>query len=549
MGVKGLNTFIKTLHPTIFKQLPNRFEALRGKRIVIDATLITQRYHYARRSYEYRHIQGWFRLARDLERAGVSAVCVFDGSERSEAKAEEVQRRRDQRQLITERWKMENARYERLCQMKGGIKLLQHLNPLERTEVFKFLDEPSFARIRDLSAQTPELPKEQDTTRKDQVTEPREQSITPIAPSTQESPEQESAPSAPLTPASEERPLSDTLPSPNVSLTDVISIFKTLHISYNAGLAKLTTISAESEVEPQTKPLPPGKEAPDILEAAEATVMTKRQSELSEAEGQLWAEIIQSRYSPTSQADAGFEQHINKLVHQSYEMSESFDRRKSAPDTKIYGESQELLQALGVPCIITTGGIEAEALASSIVLAGHADYVASEDTDVMIYEATLLKNVTQHDSPLITVSGSDMRESLDLTRSQFLDFTLLLGTDFTYRIGQLGPVNAYKLIKAHGSIERIIENISDNPKFKIPATWDTYLKQVNAARLVFQTLPPIPSPEFLKPKQKDDKLLADILKKYGLAFFLMRDDAWDYELASATTVGGNYFGDDPSTWR
>lgn len=40
--------------------------------------------------HPYRHVQMWYRLARELQEAGVSAVCVFDGMERHTAKTREV---------------------------------------------------------------------------------------------------------------------------------------------------------------------------------------------------------------------------------------------------------------------------------------------------------------------------------------------------------------------------------------------------------------------------------------------------------------------------
>ena len=40
--------------------------------------------------HTYRHVLGWYRIVREFEEAGVNAICVFDGSERSEAKRAEV---------------------------------------------------------------------------------------------------------------------------------------------------------------------------------------------------------------------------------------------------------------------------------------------------------------------------------------------------------------------------------------------------------------------------------------------------------------------------
>lgn len=46
--------------------------------------------HFAPIPHQYRHVLGWYRLAKELEDSGVSAICVFDGKERNLAKAREV---------------------------------------------------------------------------------------------------------------------------------------------------------------------------------------------------------------------------------------------------------------------------------------------------------------------------------------------------------------------------------------------------------------------------------------------------------------------------
>ena len=38
----------------------------------------------------YRHVLGWYRVIKELNDYGVTAICVFDGKERSLAKAREV---------------------------------------------------------------------------------------------------------------------------------------------------------------------------------------------------------------------------------------------------------------------------------------------------------------------------------------------------------------------------------------------------------------------------------------------------------------------------
>jgi 5'-3' exonuclease len=77
--------------------------------------------------------------------------------------------------------------------------------------------------------------------------------------------------------------------------------------------------------------------------------------------------------------------------------------------------------------------------------------VVSEDTDVALYGAPLLRRISTRstssfESPDEEISKGDdwrkmnvldpvaLREALGLTKEEFIDFALLCGTDFTERI-------------------------------------------------------------------------------------------------------------------
>lgn len=67
------------------------FKAFVSTKVIFrDATLFTQRLWFAPVFHPNRHVLGWFRLVRDLQSAGVSPICVFDGKERNIAKSREV---------------------------------------------------------------------------------------------------------------------------------------------------------------------------------------------------------------------------------------------------------------------------------------------------------------------------------------------------------------------------------------------------------------------------------------------------------------------------
>lgn len=156
---------------------------------------------------------------------------------------------------------------------------------------------------------------------------------------------------------------------------------------------------------------------------------------------------------------------------------------------------------------------------------------------MLVYEAPLLRNITNRKGPLTIVSGSDVRSVLQLDRAGFIDFALLLGTDFTQRIKNVGPSRAYKFIRQHGTIEQVLAQETAYPP-RVPAR--AYLSQIHTARVVFDTLPPVPDPACLEPGERDEERIAEVLGKYGV-------QTQEYNWEGEATLGSNYFGDKPST--
>lgn len=309
--------------------------------------------------------------------------------------------------------------------------------------------------------------------------------------------------------------------------------------------------------------------------AQEVYDMSKRQCQLTLQEGEFWDSLTSTLGSEPELAPVELHSHyegdahhkmLQELTHKSNIISESYRISTHPPTSQTYAESKEILQAMGVPCIDCDGPFEAEALASSLVLNGYADYVASEDTvnlsniyfaltafwtsylfqDVIIYEAPLIRNITSRHQPLLVISGAELRSMLNLTRSMFVDFALLLGTDFSQRIRQVGPTRALDFIRAHGSIEKVIEA---ETRFKPKVSREDYLKQVNIARKVFQTLPPIPEDAVVKSRdgfgegitsRSDAGQVLFVMGKYGLSR--------EIDCDSEDALRGNYFDDNPSQW-
>ena len=154
----------------------------------------------------------------------------------------------------------------------------------------------------------------------------------------------------------------------------------------------------------------------------------------------------------------------------------------------------------------------------------------------MVYGVPLLRNVTSGTEPLTLIEGNEVRDALNMDASQFLDFALLLGTDFTDRIRNVGPIRALKFILCHGSIEKILEG---EPKYTPKTAIPDYLKQVKVAREVFQYKPTVPTAKELKVRQPNDSLVLEVLQRFQLQKFAEKDADF------SSLMGANYFSDQP----
>ncbi|KIK68509.1 hypothetical protein GYMLUDRAFT_35943 [Collybiopsis luxurians FD-317 M1] len=568
MGVLGLTPFIQKTCPEVIKRLPNRLQGFSGKRVVLDGTLLTQRFHFAQIPHPYRHVLGWYRLIKELHDSGVEAICVFDGKERNLAKAQEASRRKNVQRLTAARASIENERLARLNQISKVVSNLSRLSSAAKTQVSDALAQLAFkptvkakgiqpsrsqAESRlwtsiPLSEAEEALRLESSVILADLIPEP--------PPFQDEQPPPRSATclgdselnhiiaQADVGSVGISDPSASFSESPNLETDNLMSRLGDLYREYQTSISRVISIPIhDARITSTTGSTVVSAAAEASVdsaqEAQEAFEMSKRQLQLSLQERGLWESLVSTLSS--NEVDEILRE-LRELSHRSNVISESYRIRLKPPTVQTYAECKEILQAMGVSCIDTRGPFEAEALASSLVLNGYADYVASEDTDVLIYEAPLIRNITSRQLPLLVISGSELRSNLNLTRSMFIDFALLMGTDFSQRIRNVGPTRALDFIRAHGSIEKFIDA---ETKFKPKVPREEYLRQVNLGRNVFQTLPPVPEDAIqLRSSSKGDLGRVDfVMGKYGLSQEVDPAAEWDSEEA----LEGNYL-DEDSEW-
>lgn len=168
------------------------------------------------------------------------------------------------------------------------------------------------------------------------------------------------------------------------------------------------------------------------------------------------------------------EKKLAEAIDQAEKMKQ--ERRLVRVSKEHNDEAKQLLELMGVPYL--TAPTEAEAQCAELAKKGKVYAAASEDMDTLCYRTPyLLRHLTFSEAkkePIHEIDTETVLNGLGLTIEQFVDLGIMLGCDYCESIRGVGPVTALKLIKEHGSLEKIIEFVESdesNSKWKIPEDW------------------------------------------------------------------------------
>lgn len=136
-------------------------------------------------------------------------------------------------------------------------------------------------------------------------------------------------------------------------------------------------------------------------------------------------------------------------------------------------DSKRLLSLMGIPWIQAPS--EGEAQAAHLAKKRNADFCASQDYDSLLFGApTLVRNVTISGRRKLPrknvyievvpeiVELDKVLKHLGITHAQLIDIGILLGTDYNPNgVKGIGPKTALKLIKEHGSLEKVLPHLPE----------------------------------------------------------------------------------------
>ncbi|KAG4997365.1 hypothetical protein JHK82_028140 [Glycine max] len=134
---------------------------------------------------------------------------------------------------------------------------------------------------------------------------------------------------------------------------------------------------------------------------------------------------------------------------------EKFSKRTVKVTKQHNDDCKRLLRLMGVPVVEVYG-------------------VASEDMDSLTFGAPkFLRHLMDPSSkkiPVMEFEVAKILEELNMTMDQFIDLCILSGCDYCDSIRGIGGLTALKLIRQHGSIENILENLNKE-RYQIPDNW------------------------------------------------------------------------------
>jgi flap endonuclease-1 len=151
------------------------------------------------------------------------------------------------------------------------------------------------------------------------------------------------------------------------------------------------------------------------------------------------------------------------LAEEAYKYAQASSRI----DATIVEDSRKLLTAMGIPFVDAPS--EGEAQAAYMVTKGDAHYAGSQDYDSLLFGAPrVVRNLTVSGKRKVPKKNlyvdvnpevmelEEILAGLGVTREQLIDIALCVGTDYNQGLTNIGPKKALKLVKEHGSIEKVL---------------------------------------------------------------------------------------------
>lgn len=151
-------------------------------------------------------------------------------------------------------------------------------------------------------------------------------------------------------------------------------------------------------------------------------------------------------------------------------------KRTFGPSRLVVQEVKQLVKLCGLPLIQALG--EADPQCAALNITGDVYAVVSDDIDTLLFGAPRM--IRRLDSKGgVETDLVKLLKGMKLSYRQFVELGVMLGCDYCIdTIKGVGPDKAYKLIREHGSLSRVMSVLKDDPKYDVS---DGFIKRSEEA--------------------------------------------------------------------
>jgi flap endonuclease-1 len=238
---------------------------------------------------------------------------------------------------------------------------------------------------------------------------------------------------------------------------------------------------------------PPEAKQDELLRRQQKREKTKEDIRVQEEEIEQTRDTIKELRKKTrvQKDDMDLLAQISNLVS---ELQKQKNKLKAKRDSNVRvtanhrANLKKILDIFGLPYVQVDVG-ESDPFLAQMCKEGLVECVLSDDMDFLALQCpVLMKRNNNRDEDRLTAIDKyvydDVVKSLGLTTDEFIDLCILCGCDYVESLYRIGCVTAYKLIKEHRTIERIVEQL-DHKKHKLEDC-SAYMEKVEDARRCFQ---------------------------------------------------------------
>jgi flap endonuclease-1 len=192
-------------------------------------------------------------------------------------------------------------------------------------------------------------------------------------------------------------------------------------------------------------------------------------------------------------------------------------KRSSQISKEQWDQCRDLLDMMGIPYV--NAPEEADSQCAYLAKNGLVDAVLTEDMDILTFGSTkIIRNITSHKIETSEIILQDLLNKLELTYEQFVEFCILLGTDYCVGIIDTKPKIIYEHYIKNKNIKDTIESFNKiNIKIPDDSNYDEikeYFMKPNVNEV---------SKDTLKLKEPNsEKLVKKLVEEYGLIKYLIK---------------------------